>query len=146
LPLPWKTAAAGPLVFSTLHTPTAVGTIDWIINQFPSHQQDRVRAMLADALVGVVSQALLKRKGKGRIAAYEVLVVNEDVSNLIREVKNFNVATIMQTARNPGMQMINSHLIKLVEKDIVTSEEAISKAIDKGNLKTTLKAKGLWKE
>ena len=141
-----ETAAAGPLVFSTLHTPTAVGTIDWIINQFPSHQQDRVRAMLADALVGVVSQALLKRKGKGRIAAYEVLVVNEDVSNLIREVKNFNVATIMQTARNPGMQMINSHLIKLVEKDIVTSEEAISKAIDKGNLKTTLKAKGLWKE
>jgi twitching motility protein PilT len=102
--------------------------------------------MLADALVGVVSQTLLKRKGKGRVAAYEVLVVNDDVSNLIREVKNLQVATIMQTARSPGMQMINSHLIMLVEQDIVTPEEAISKAIDKGNLKTTLKAKGLWKE
>jgi twitching motility protein PilT len=141
-----ETAAAGPLVFSTLHTPTAIGTIDWIISQFPTHQKDRIKAMLADALVGVVSQTLLKRKGKGRVAAYEVLVVNDDVSNLIREVKNLQVATIMQTARSPGMQMINSHLTKLVEQGIVTPEEAISKAIDKGNLRTTLKAKGLWKE
>ena len=139
-----ETAAAGNLVFGTLHTSTAIGTIDWIINQFPSHQQDRIKTMLADALLGVVSQTLLKRKGKGRVAAYEVLVVNDAISNLIREVKNFQVAPIMQSARSPGMQMINSHLAELVRQGIVTPEEAISKAIDKGNLKTTLKAKGLW--
>jgi twitching motility protein PilT len=139
-----ETAAAGNLVFGTLHTPTAIGTIDWIINQFPSHQQDRVKTLLADALLGVVSQTLLKRKERGRVAAYEVLVVNDAISNLIREVKNFQVAPIMQTARSPGMQMINSHLAQLVRQGIVAPEEAISKAIDKNNLKTSLKAKGLW--
>jgi twitching motility protein PilT len=78
------------------------------------------------------------------VAAYEVLVVNDAISKLIREVKNFQVAPIMQTAGSPGMLMINRHLAELVKQGIVAPEEAISKAIDKVNLKTTLKAKGLW--
>ncbi|MCP5103640.1 MAG: Flp pilus assembly complex ATPase component, partial [bacterium] len=137
-------AVTGHLVFGTLHTSTAIGTIDRIIDQFPPDQQAQIKTMLSDALIGVVSQTLLKRKEGGRIGAYEVLVVTGAVSNLIREGKNFQIATVMQTGRQLGMQMINSHLSELVEKDIVEAEEAISKAIDKENLRTILKGKGLY--
>jgi twitching motility protein PilT len=139
-------AVTGHLVFGTLHTSTAIGTIDRIIDQFPAGQQAQIKTMLSDALIGVVSQTLLKRKEGGRVAAYEVLVVTGAVSNLIREGKNFQIATLMQTGRALGMQMINTHLTELVEKGIVEAEEAISKAIDKDNLKVHLKGKDLWTE
>jgi twitching motility protein PilT len=136
-------AVTGHLVFGTLHTSTAIGTVDRIIDQFPADQQAQIKTMLSDALIGVVSQTLLKRKTGGRAAAYEVLVVTPAVSNLIREGKNFQIAALMQTGRGIGMQMINSHLAELVEKGIVEAAEAISKAIDKENLKTILKGKNL---
>jgi twitching motility protein PilT len=139
-------AVTGHLVFGTLHTSTAIGTVDRIIDQFPSDQQAQIRTMLADALLGVCAQTLLKRKEKGRVAAYEILVVTNAVSNLIREGKTFQIATIIQTSKSLGMQMINSHLTQLVEKGIVTPEEAIEKAIEKENLKTSLKGKDLWSE
>jgi twitching motility protein PilT len=139
-------AVTGHLVFGTLHTSTAIGTVDRIIDQFPSDQQAQIRTMLADALLGVCAQTLLKRKEKGRVAAYEILVVTNAVSNLIREGKTFQIATIIQTSKGLGMQMINSHLTELVEQGIVTPEEAIEKAIEKENLKTSLKGKGLWNE
>lgn len=136
-------AVTGHLVFGTLHTSTAIGTVDRIIDQFPADQQAQIKTMLSDALIGVVSQTLLKRKAGGRAAAYEVLVVTPAVSNLIREGKNFQIAALMQTGRGIGMQMINSHLAELVEKGVSEPEEAISKAIDKENLKTILRGKGL---
>jgi len=136
-------AVTGHLVFGTLHTSTAIGTVDRIIDQFPSDQQSQIRTMLADALIGVVSQTLLKRKKGGRIGAYEVLVVTPAVSNLIREGKNFQIATLMQTGKGIGMQMINSHLAEHVEKGLVNAAEAIEKAIDKEALRTLLKGKGL---
>ena len=139
-------AVTGHLVFGTLHTSTAIGTVDRIIDQFPSDQQAQIRTMLADALLGVCAQTLLKRKEKGRVAAYEVMVVTNAVSNLMREGKTFQIATIIQTGKSLGMQMINSHLSELVEKGIVTPEEAIDKALDKDILKTNLKGKGLWNE
>jgi len=139
-------AVTGHLVFGTLHTSTAIGTVDRIIDQFPSGQQQQIKTMLADALIGVIAQTLLKRKTGGRIAGYEVLVMTPAVSNLIREGKNYQIATIMQTGKGLGMQMINAHLMELVEKGIVDIEEAISKAIDKENLRTMLKGKGLLKE
>jgi twitching motility protein PilT len=139
-------AVTGHLVFGTLHTSTAIGTVDRIIDQFPADQQSQIKTMLSDALIGVVSQTLLKRKEKGRVGAYEVLVVTPAASNLIREGKNYQIATIMQTGKAQGMQMINTHLTELVEKNIVDAEEAISKAIDKESLKTSLRGKGLYKD
>lgn len=136
-------AVTGHLVFGTLHTATAIGTIDRIIDQFPSEQQSQIRTMLADALIGVIAQTLLKKKEKGRVAAFEVLVVTAAVANLIREGKNYQIATLMQTGKAQGMQLINSHLAELVEKRIIDAEEAISKAIDQKGLKTILKGKGL---
>ncbi len=139
-------AVTGHLVFGTLHTSTAIGTIDRIIDQFPADQQAQIKTMLSDALIGVVSQTLLKKKGGGRVGAYEVLVITGAASNLIREGKNFQIATLMQTGKALGMQMINTHLTELVEKGIVEPEEAISKAIDKENLRTTLKGKNLYSD
>jgi twitching motility protein PilT len=138
-------AVTGHLVFGTLHTSTAIGTVDRIIDQFPSDQQSQIRAMLADALIGVISQSLLKRKVGGRVGAYEVLVVTPAVSNLIREGKNYQIATLMQTGKAQGMQMINSHLTDLVQEGITDADEAIDKAIDKDTLKTLLKGRGLLK-
>jgi twitching motility protein PilT len=136
-------AVTGHLVFGTLHTATAIGTIDRIIDQFPSGQQSQIKTMLADALIGVIAHTLLKKKEKGRVAAFEVLVVTAAVSNLIREGKNYQIATLMQTGKALGMQLINNHLAELVEKRIVDTGEAISKAIDQEGLKTILKGKGL---
>lgn len=139
-------AVTGHLVFGTLHTSTAIATVDRIIDQFPADQQSQIRAMLSDALIGVCAQTLLKKKGGGRVGAFEILVVTPAVTNLIREGKNYQIATLMQTGKGIGMQMINSHLSELVEKGAVEAEEAIEKAIDKENLKTTLKGKGLYQE
>lgn len=139
-------AVTGHLVFGTLHTSTAIGTVDRIIDQFPSDQQQQIRAMLSDALIGVCSQALLKRKEGGRVGAYEILVVTPAVSNLIREGKNYQIATLMQTGKGLGMQMINSHMLELVEKGLVDASEAMDKAVDKDNLRSLLRGKGLLKE
>ena len=89
-------AVTGHLVFGTLHTSTACGTVDRIIDQFPSDQQNQIRTMLADALIGVVSQMLCRKNGGGRAAAYEVMVVNAAVANLIREGKTFQIPSLMQ--------------------------------------------------
>ena len=83
-----ETAETGHLVFGTLHTNTAVSTIDRIIDQFPSDQQSQIRTMVASSLKGVVAQTLVKKNGGGRIAAHEILVSNDAVSNMIRESKN----------------------------------------------------------
>jgi twitching motility protein PilT len=94
-------------------------------------------------LIGVIAQTLLKQKEGGRAGAFEVLVVTAAVSNLIREGKSYQIATLMQTGKALGMQMINSHLTELVQKGVVTSAEALEKAIDKENLRTLLRGKGL---
>lgn len=132
-------AVTGHLVLGTLHTSTAVSTVDRIIDQFPSDQQSQIKAMLADALIGVVSQMLLKRITGGRVAAYEVMVANVAVSNLIREGKTYQINAIMQTGKKMGQQMLNAHLCQLVKDGIVTSEEALAKAIDKENLKALIR-------
>lgn len=138
-----ETAVTGHLVFGTLHTSTAVGTVDRIIDQFPPTQQAQIRTMLSDALIGVVAQMLCKRKTGGRVAAYEVMVVNVAISNLIREGKTFQIPTLMQTGKAMGMRMLSDHLAELVEKGVVEAEEALSKASDKEVLKGRLRSKGL---
>jgi twitching motility protein PilT len=138
-----ETAETGHLVFGTLHTTTAYSTIDRIIDQYPPDQQEQIRVMLSESLKGVVSQTLCKKIGGGRVAALEILLVNPAVSNLIREGKTFQIPSIMQTAKNVGMRLLNEALTELVEKKLVLPEEAMSKAVDKTGLATTFKNRGI---
>jgi twitching motility protein PilT len=121
-------------VFGTLHTSTAPSTVDRIIDQFPSDRQAQIRVMLSESLKGVISQALLKRKGGGRVAAHEILVGVPAISNLIREGKTFQIPSIMQTSRKHGMIMMNDAIVDLVKRDVITPEEAYVKALDKAGL------------
>ncbi len=129
-----ETAETGHLVFGTLHTTTAVSTVDRLIDQFPSSQQAQIRTMLSAALKGVVAQNLLKKKGGGRVAALEVLVVNHAVASLIREAKTSQIMSIMQTAKKEGMTLLNEELTRLVKEDLVEPGEAYGKAVDKETL------------
>ncbi|MCC6326866.1 MAG: type IV pilus twitching motility protein PilT [Acidobacteria bacterium] len=133
-----ETAETGHLVFGTLHTTTAVSTVDRIIDQFPADRQQQVRVMLSESLKGVVAQTLLPKKGGGRVAALEVLVVTPAISNLIREGKTFQIASAMQTGRAHGMVMLNDALFDLVQKDIVEPRDAYLKAIDKTGFEAML--------
>ena len=99
--------------------------------------------MLSESLKGVVSQTLCKKIGGGRVAALEILLVNAAVSNLIREGKTFQIPSIMQTAKNVGMRLMNEALCYLVFSKQVTLEEATAKAVDKNGLVMALKARGI---
>ena len=134
-----ETAETGHLVFGTLHTSTAYSTVDRIIDQFPPDRQEQIRVMLSESLKGVISQTLCKKIGGGRVAALEVLLGNPAVANLIREGKTFQIPSIMQTNRGKGMVMLNEALVDLVQKKVVTSEEALMKAVDKATLRTMFK-------
>lgn len=130
-----ETAETGHLVFGTLHTNTAISTVDRIIDQFPADRQAQVRAMLAVSLRGVIAQTLCKRVGGGRVAAMEVLVSSHAVANLIREGKTFQLTSVMQTQRQAGNQTMNDALLQLVQSGVVSSEEALAKAIDRHALR-----------
>jgi twitching motility protein PilT len=129
-----ETAETGHLVFGTLHTTTAISTIDRLIDQFPADQQQQIRLMLANTLKGVVAQNLLKKKGGGRVACLEILVVNTAVSSLIREAKSAQIMSIMQTAKKEGNTLLNEELTRLVKDDVVEPLEAYRKAVDREGL------------
>jgi twitching motility protein PilT len=133
-----ETAETGHLVFGTLHTTTAASTVDRIIDQFPADRQQQIRVMLSESLKGVIAQTLLPKKGGGRVAALEILIVTPAISNLIREGKTFQIASSMQTGKNLGMVMLNDALFELVQKGIVEPRDAYIKAVDKTNFETQL--------
>jgi twitching motility protein PilT len=137
-----ETAETGHLVFGTLHTNTAPSTVDRIIDQFPADRQAQVRTMLSESLRGVVSQTLCKRRGGGRVAALEILVVTPPVANLIREGKTFQIPSTMQTGRSFGMQMLNDALLELVKSKQVEPDEAYSKAVAKAEFRQQLERAG----
>ena len=119
-------AETGHLALATLHTNGAAESIHRIIDVFPSHQQSQVRTQLASVLEGVVTQALLPRKrGGGRVAATEILVVTPAVRALIRDDKVHQIQTMMQAGRTFGMQTMNDALAQLVQADLVTAEAAL---------------------
>jgi twitching motility protein PilT len=129
-----ETANTGHLVLATLHTSTAVSTVDRVVGLYPPEQQSAVRSTLADVLKGVVSQNLLRRSAGGRVAALEILVCNVAVANLIREGKTNQIANIMQTGKAAGNQLLNDSLAALVTAGTVEYQEALSKAVDKADL------------
>ncbi|HYR20344.1 MAG TPA: type IV pilus twitching motility protein PilT, partial [Myxococcales bacterium] len=137
-----ETAETGHLVFGTLHTNTAPSTVDRIIDQFPADRQEQIRTMLSESLKGVITQMLCKKIGGGRVAAQEVLLCNGAVSNLIREGKTFQIASIMQTGRGAGMQTMNDALLELVRSKQVLPKEALSKAVHKAELRQSLERAG----
>ncbi len=126
-------AELGILVFGTLHTNSALKTIDRIINAFPATQQNQIRSMLSESLKGVLAQQLLKTAdGKGRCAAVEILISSAAVGNLIREGKLAQIASVIQTGSSEGMQTMDQALQLLVDQKRITPESAYWKAIDKG--------------
>jgi twitching motility protein PilT len=138
-----ETAETGHLVFGTLHTTTAAGTIDRIIDQFPADRQAQIRVMLAESLKGVISQTLCKKIGGGRVAAREVLLSITAVTNLIREGKTFQIPTVMQTSKRLGMVTLNDALLELVDGGLIEPVEGYGKAVDKTMFLGALKARGL---
>ncbi|MCK6552137.1 type IV pilus twitching motility protein PilT [Myxococcota bacterium] len=133
-----ETAETGHLVFGTMHTTTAPATVDRVVNQFPADRRAPIRAMLSESLIGVVSQMLCKKRGGGRIAAMEVLIVNSAVANLIREEKTFQIVSIMQTSKALGMQTLNESLLALVRNQLVEPDEAFAQAVAKRELAVML--------
>lgn len=124
-------AETGHLVFGTLHTVDSIQTVDRIVDVFPTHQQQQVRMQLSVNLLGVVAQALVKRAdGRGRVAAYEVLVATGAVRNLVRENKSYQLGSILQTGVRHGMQTLDMSLAMLTERGLVTHEDAKAKSKD----------------
>lgn len=138
-----ETAETGHLVFGTLHTTTATSTVDRIIDQFPADRQEQIRVMLSESLKGVIAQVLCKKIGGGRVAAREILLSAGSVSNLIREGKTFQLPSIIQTNKKAGMLTLNDSLLDLVEKKLVTPEEAHMKSVDKGGIETAFKSRNI---
>lgn len=126
-----ETAETGHLVFGTLHTNTAVSTVDRIIDQFPSNQQAQIRTMLGSSLKGVIAQTLIKKIGGGRVAAHEILVVDDAVSSNIREGKNHMIQNTMMTQKAAGNQILNECLLSLVKDGSIEAMDGYLKAIDK---------------
>jgi twitching motility protein PilT len=118
-------AETGHLVFGTLHTNSAVKTMDRIVDVFPSGQQLQIRTMLAESLRGVVAQSLFTRADKqGRVAAFEILKATKAVSNLIREGKNHQIPSIIQTSASHGMVLFEKYIEDLVRKGLVSAIDA----------------------
>jgi twitching motility protein PilT len=138
-----ETAETGHLVFGTLHTTTAAGTVDRIIDQFPADRQEQIRVMLAESLKGVISQTLCKKIGGGRVAAREILLSMPSVTNLIREGKTYQIPSIMQTSKKLGMVTLNDALIHYVDAGQVEPKEAWMKCVEKQGFVQMLKARNL---
>lgn len=127
-------AETGHLVFSTLHTNNAAQTIDRIIDSFPSSQQDQIRIQLSASLIGVFSQRLVPRISGGLIPAYELLIVNNAVSNLIREKRVHEINTVIETSSSEGMIDMNRCLAELVRAGEITIENAYKHAFNSKSL------------
>ena len=138
-----ETAETGHLVFGTLHTTTAASTIDRVIDQFPADREAQIRIMLSESLKGVIAQTLCRKIGGGRVAALEVLISTQAISNLIREGKTFQIPSMMQVGRASGMVSLSDALMDLVTRKMVAPDEAYAKAVDKTSFEALLKRAGL---
>lgn len=131
-------AETGHVVFGTLHTTGAQGTVDRIIDVFPTNQQEQIRTQLSVAIIGILSQALLTRKPKGVVAAYELLVVTPAIANLIREAKTYRINSSIQTGRKFGMQLLDDALFSLWKNDICEEDTVVMRSNQPGELKARI--------
>lgn len=135
-------AETGHLVFSTVHTTSAAGTITRLIDVFPVDQQEQIRIQLSSNLIAVLSQALCpKASGRGRVAAYEFMVVTPAIANLIRENKTYRIDSSIQTGKKLGMQLLDEHLWNLYDSGTITLEEMLDKGRAPGALQDKATAK-----
>ena len=137
-----RAAETGHLVFSTVHTTSAAGTITRLIDVFPPDQQDQIRIQLSSNLIAVLSQVLCPiTSGKGRIAAYEFMVVTPAIANLIRENKTYRIDSSIQTGKRLGMQLLDEHLWKLYDEGKIALQEMLDKSRQPGMLQDKAKTK-----
>lgn len=124
-------AETGHLVIATLHTSSAIRTINRLLGVFPPNQQEQIRTMLSESLRGVISQRLVARAdGTGRVPALEILIATKAVGNLIRENKTFQLKSVLQTGSTHGMFLLDSSLTELVKSGVITKEEGLRHADD----------------
>ena len=136
-----EASATGHLVFATLHTISAAKTVDRIIEVFPASQQAQIRNTLSDGLRAVISQGLFKRiDRKGRVAALEIMIATPAVRNLIREGKTYQIPSMLQTGKKYGMQTLDDAIMKLLNKEIISPDEAYTKANEKSKFSAFLKS------
>ena len=121
-------AEAGHLVFGTLHTTSAISTVDRIIDVFPTDAQQQVRVQMASTLQGVISQTLVPKIGGGRVVAREILVGTDAVKSLIREGKSAQILNLMQTGRQYGMTTLEDELLKAYAEGLITADDCVTKA------------------
>ena len=131
-------AETGHLVLSTLHTNNASQTIDRIIDSFPAAQQDQIRVQLAASLIGIFSQRLIPRIAGGRIPAYELLINNNAVANLIREKRTHEIYMVIETGYEQGMIDMNRSLVELVRQGEITVENAYAYSLNPKSLERLL--------
>jgi twitching motility protein PilT len=135
-----EASATGHLVFATLHTSSAAKTVDRVIEVFPVTQQEQIRNTLADGLRAVVAQSLFKRTDRrGRIVALEIMIATPAIRNLIREGKTFQIPSTLQTGKKYGMQSLDDAIMELLKRKIISSDDAYTKANDKGRFLPFLK-------
>lgn len=132
-------AETGHLIFATLHTNDASQTVDRIIDVFPSHQQNQIRSQLANVLLGVMSQRLLPHVSGGRVPAVEIMYKNNAIENLIRENKTYQIDTVIETSLKDGMISLDKSLADLVQKGIVTFDDALTYAKNREYLQMLVK-------
>ena len=123
-------AETGHLVFGTLHTNSAAKTIDRIVDAFPANMKDMIRTQLASSVQAVISQVLCKKIGGGRIAGYEIMLNTTSIASLIRENKTFRITSELQTGAQLGMITMDTHLMSLVNREMITPDEAVEKSQD----------------
>jgi len=141
-------AETGHVVFATLHTTGAQGTVNRIIDVFPSNQQEQIRVQLSTSVIGILSQALLPKIGGGRVAAYEMLVVTSAIANLIRENKTFRITSAIQTGQKLGMQLLDDHMFRLWRQGIVEKKEILFRAnnVDDLTMRIARAERGLFED
>ncbi len=139
-------AETGHIVFATLHTTGAEGTVNRIIDVFPTNQQEQVRVQLSTSIIAILSQALLPRIGGGRVAAYEMLVVTPAIANLIRENKTFRITSAIQTGAKFGMQLLDDALFNLWRHGTCSKEDVLlrSNKLDEMRTRIARAEKGLF--
>jgi twitching motility protein PilT len=128
-------AETGHLVFATLHTSDSVQTMNRIIDVFPAYKQHQVRTQLSFVLIGAICQQLIpKAKSEGRVLATEIMVVNPAIRSLIREEKQHQIYSVIQTGQREGMKTMNQSLYELSQKKIVSQEEVLGRTLDQQEL------------